>query len=251
MYMKILVLGECCEDIFIYGESKRLSPEAPVPVFVPHRTTTNDGMAGNVIRNLKALSDNIWLNLICQSKKIKKSRLVDEKSNHMFIRIDEGEDDLEPIELDESKIQQIQESTIVIVSDYNKGFMSDNILSKIGKLSNLSILDSKKNLNEDIISEYTFVKLNEHEYLNNKNLVDSNPEKFIITLGMRGCQYNGKLYPSPSPRQTMDVSGAGDTFTASFILKYHQTKDVDKSILFANEMASIVVSKRGVSIPNL
>jgi len=47
----------------------------------------------------------------------------------------------------------------------------------------------------------------------------------------------------------MDVSGAGDTFTASFILKYHQTKNIGKSIIFANLMSSIVVSKRGVTTP--
>jgi sugar/nucleoside kinase (ribokinase family) len=47
----------------------------------------------------------------------------------------------------------------------------------------------------------------------------------------------------------MDVSGAGDTFTASFISKYFQTKDIKESIQFANQMASIVVSKRGVKTP--
>jgi ribokinase len=59
----------------------------------------------------------------------------------------------------------------------------------------------------------------------------------------------GKKYPSPSPIQTMDVSGAGDTFTASFIIKYCETKNVDESLIFANKMASIVVTKRGVATP--
>lgn len=247
--MKILVLGECCDDIFIYGESKRLSPEAPVPVFVPHLTTTNDGMAGNVVRNLKSLSDDVSLNLICQSEKIKKTRIIDEKSNHMFIRIDEGEEHIETINLDDNKIQNLKESDIVIVSDYNKGFLDEKSLIEIGKNAKLSILDSKKSLSVDIINSFTFIKVNEHEYNNNKFLVKCSPYKFIITLGMNGCMYNGKTYPSPYPKQTMDVSGAGDTFTASFILKYHQTRDIEKSIIFANEMASIVVSHRGVSTP--
>lgn len=249
--MKILVLGECCDDIFIYGESNRLSPEAPVPVFVPNRTTTNDGMAGNVVRNLKSLSENIWLNLICQSEKIKKTRIIDEKSNHMFIRIDEGEENIKTINLDNTKIHNIKESDIVIVSDYNKGFLDEKSLIEIGKNSKLSILDSKKSLTEEIINSFTFIKLNEYEYNNNEFLVNCNPNKFVVTLGMKGCMYNGKVYPSNSPKQTMDVSGAGDTFTASFILKYYQTNDIEKSIKFANEMASIVVSKRGVSTPEL
>lgn len=249
--MTILVLGECCEDIFIYGESKRLSPEAPVPVFIPHTTVNNKGMAGNVIRNLISLSGDFNTNLICQSKKIKKTRLIDEKSNHMFIRIDEGEENIDSLILDDEKINLINESDVVIVSDYNKGFIDIETLSNIGLNSKLSILDSKKSLSEEVVNSFTFIKVNEHEYLNNKKLVDSNPSKFIITLGMNGCQYNGKKYPSPSPKQTMDVSGAGDTFTASFILKYYQTNDIERSIKFANEMASIVVSKRGVSTPEL
>lgn len=249
--MKILVFGEYCEDVFIYGESKRLSPEAPVPVFIPHRTTTNPGMSGNVVRNIKSLSDDLWYNLFCQSEKIKKTRIVDEKSNHMFIRIDEGEEHISPINLDDDKIDNIMESDIIIVSDYNKGFLDEKSLIEIGRNSKLSILDSKKNLTEDIINSFTFIKVNEHEYNNNRYLVESNPKKFIVTLGMNGCSYDGKIYKSPSPKQTMDVSGAGDTFTASFILKYYQTKNIEESIQFANEMASIVVSKRGVSTPEL
>ena len=69
------------------------------------------------------------------------------------------------------------------------------------------------------------------------------------TLGMKGAKHNDVIYPSPSPKQTMDVSGAGDTFTASFILKYKETNNISESIVFANLMASIVVSKRGVTTP--
>ena len=68
-------------------------------------------------------------------------------------------------------------------------------------------------------------------------------------MGVRGCQYNGVVYPPSSPQVTMDVSGAGDTFTSSFIVKYYETKDIKQSIEFANEMSSIVVSKRGVKTP--
>jgi bifunctional ADP-heptose synthase (sugar kinase/adenylyltransferase) len=33
--MKILVIGDSCEDIFRYGKVNRLAPEAPVPVINP------------------------------------------------------------------------------------------------------------------------------------------------------------------------------------------------------------------------
>ena len=73
--------------------------------------------------------------------------------------------------------------------------------------------------------------------------------KILVTLGSRGAKYINKIFPSPDPKETIDVSGAGDTFTAAFTVKYLETRDVDTSITFANKMCSIVVSKRGVSTP--
>jgi hypothetical protein len=87
----------------------------------------------------------------------------------------------------------------------------------IGKVSKLSILDSKKKLTREIIDSFTFVKLNEKEAENNKDLKEC--KNIIVTLGSRGASYDGNLYASPAPKETTDVSGAGDTFTAAFILK--------------------------------
>ena len=53
--MKILVIGDSCTDVFIYGDIIRLAPEAPVPVFNPRRSVKNDGMAKNVSNNVEAL----------------------------------------------------------------------------------------------------------------------------------------------------------------------------------------------------
>ena len=50
--VKILVIGESCRDVFIYGECNRLCPEAPVPVFNPVKSVDNGGMARNVYRNV-------------------------------------------------------------------------------------------------------------------------------------------------------------------------------------------------------
>ena len=35
----ILIIGESCEDIYVYGEVNRISPEAPVPVSEDEDTT--------------------------------------------------------------------------------------------------------------------------------------------------------------------------------------------------------------------
>jgi bifunctional ADP-heptose synthase (sugar kinase/adenylyltransferase) len=244
--MTITVIGEYCTDTFIYCETNRLSPEAPVPVVNPIETMSNPGMAGNVVQNVKSLSPTARIIEIHQSTKINKTRYVDHKSNHMFIRVDEN-DKSDQFYRNISLSNAIQNSDIVIVSDYNKGFLSIQDLLDIGNLSKLSILDSKKKLTEEIISSYTFVKMNESEYKNNTHL--HNKSNIIVTLGSKGCMFNDKIYESPSPKETIDVSGAGDTFTSAFIIKYYETKNINESLIFANQMASIVVSKRGVSTP--
>ena len=247
--MIVTVIGELCNDIFIYGDAKRLSPEAPVPVLTHTHVETNLGMAGNVKQNLLSLDSQIRIVLFHQKTEIKKTRFVDDKSNHMFLRVDEGEDNIDTFDLNISKTNAIKNSDIVIVSDYNKGFLNEETLIEIGKNSKLSIIDTKKKLTKEIIDAFSFVKLNEHEYKTNESISNEYKDKFIITLGMKGAKHNDIEYPSPSPKQTMDVSGAGDTFTASFILKYKETNNISESIIFANLMASIVVSKRGVTTP--
>ena len=40
--------------------------------------------------------------------------------------------------------------------------------------------------------------------------MDEYPEKFIVTLGSKGAMYLGKIFSSPKPQETIDVSGAGE-----------------------------------------
>jgi bifunctional ADP-heptose synthase (sugar kinase/adenylyltransferase) len=247
--MVITVIGELCRDVFKYGNVTRLCPEAPVPVLTDVYKELNWGMAGNVQENLLAHNPELNINLIHQKNLIKKTRYIDDKTNHMFLRVDEGENDIDLLVLTPEKIEDITKSDLVIVSDYNKGFLTEEVLIQIGKLSKLSIIDTKKTISKDLIDSFTFIKLNEHEYQRNKHISDKNKDKFIITLGMNGAKHNDIIFSSPSPKQTIDVSGAGDTFTAFFSLKYFETKNITESITFANQMASIVVSKRGVATP--
>jgi bifunctional ADP-heptose synthase (sugar kinase/adenylyltransferase) len=247
--MQITIIGELCHDVFIYGDVKRLCPEAPVPVLTDIITESNLGMAGNVRENLRVHNPSLKISLIHQTNSITKTRYIDHKTNHMFLRVDEGEDNIDSLVLTPEKIEDISESDLVIVSDYNKGFLSEDTLIQIGKLSKLSIIDTKKIITENLIKSFTFIKLNELEYQRNKNISDKNKDKVIITLGMNGAKHDDIVFLSPSPKQTIDVSGAGDTFTAFFSLKYYETKNISESIKFANQMASIVVSKRGVATP--
>ena len=246
MAVKVLVIGEICVDQFVYCEAKRLSPEAPVPVLNPVKTVKNQGMAGNTLANVKALAPDYYTMSLGQNEPITKTRYVEEKSNHMFLRLDEGETTITPFKWTMDIDVLIGQSDIVIVSDYNKGFLSDGDLKEIARKSKLSILDSKRQLTNDIIEGFTFVKLNESERLNNPQLTTDN---IITTLGKKGAEYKNILFESPNPQDTIDVSGAGDTFTAAFIVKYHQLKDERAAIKFANRKAAEVVAKRGVVTP--
>lgn len=248
---KILVIGELCIDRFVYGDVKRLSPEAPVPVFNEIEIIENKGMSGNVLENIKVLYDDCEIVHWHQKENITKTRYVDLKSNHMFIRIDDEKIPCDGITyLSPEHRKTITESDVVIISDYNKGYLNNDIIKSISEISKLTILDSKKVLDYSTIINIDFIKLNYNEYLNNRHLCENFTEKFIITKGKEGAVYKGILYESKNPQQTIDVSGAGDTFMASFIVKYLQNGSIEESIEYANLVCSDVVNKKGVSTPN-
>ena len=133
---KITVIGESCLDEFVYCNTNRLSP-----VLVPQHTVQTSGMAGNVKRNLEVLTRANNIKLITQFETITKTRYIDEKSNHMFLRVDNKVELSPSIVCDKFLAEHLQNQDIVIVSDYNKGFLSDRDLEFIGTHSNISILD--------------------------------------------------------------------------------------------------------------
>jgi bifunctional ADP-heptose synthase (sugar kinase/adenylyltransferase) len=249
---RILVIGELCIDKYVYGEVNRLSPEAPIPVINPLYSVMSDGMAGNVVNNVRFLSPNDKVTHWYQDTQIVKTRYVHKKSNQMLLRVDEGEmSKINEIgELTEDMVNEILDSDLVLISDYNKGFLSEEDINKISSLARLCILDTKKKINQISLENITFIKLNEVEYKNNQELVDNHREKFVITMGEEGAMYMDHLYPSLHPQETIDVSGAGDTFISAFGLMFLKTNNIHISIDFANEVCADVVNKKGVSLPN-
>lgn len=244
--LKVVVIGETCVDRFIYCKIDRLSPEAPVPVLIPMFTETNQGMSGNTCANIKAMSPDTQTIHFSNLKQITKTRYVEKKTNHMFLRVDEGDKNIESFKWKDDYKQFLEEADVVIISDYDKGYLSDNDLVKIAYHSRISILDSKRKLTNNITKHFTFVKLNEGEWMNNTEL---NHDNIIVTLGSKGSMYLGEIFPSENPQETIDVSGAGDTFTAAFALSYATAPIPANAIKYANKVASRVVSKRGVQTP--
>jgi D-beta-D-heptose 7-phosphate kinase/D-beta-D-heptose 1-phosphate adenosyltransferase len=244
--MKILVVGDSCVDVFIYGEVNRLAPEAPVPVIIPHHENKNPGMAANVANNLKVLG--VEVDLITNKSLITKTRYVCSKYNHLLLRVDQN-DRCENFGL-ENNCENIiwSDYDAVIVSDYAKGFLTESDILEISEKHPLTFLDTKKILG-DWANRITFIKINNEEWLRNKTFLSKNEEIFsktLITKGKHGCEYRGRIYPTQEV-SVKDVSGAGDTFLSSLVFKYVQTKDLEESIKFAQEMTTIVVQKSGVS----
>ena len=246
----ILVIGESCEDVYIYTKSDRLSPEAPVPVLKVIKEVKTGGMALNVRNNLESINRDAFVVVMTNDKKITKTRYVDYKSNHTFIRIDDGEEFIDKFDISNIISDIINNTDLIIISDYNKGFLSYGDIVDICKLNKPTILDTKRKLTKEILDVVSYVKLNESEYNNNKDIIgDEYLGKIIITMGGDGVLYHNRKYQQKENIKTIDVSGAGDTFTAAFGLKILETKDIEESIFFANEMSSLVVKKRGTSVP--
>lgn len=242
--MKVLVLGESCVDVFIYGKAERLAPEAPAPVFVPTRSTDNPGMAANVVENLKALGAEV--EFITNTNKITKTRYVDDKTNHLLLRVDIGDDKVEPFNV-VSQNFSLDKYDAVVISDYCKGFIDEYTISAICNIYPNVFIDTKKPIGR-YLSMCKYLKINEKEYRDSKKFFDDNQDildKTIVTLGKEGCKLSNTIYPVEEVA-VKDQSGAGDTFIAGLVWKYINTHDIAKSITFANECATKVVSKRGV-----
>lgn len=246
--MKFLVIGDSCLDIYVYCTSDRFCPDAPVPVLNPIKTISSLGMAGNVVDNLKGLEAEV--DFITNKESIKKIRYVHDRTNHMFIRVDEGESNIERIS--KSTLENIKwnEYEAVIVSDYCKGFLLEEDIKFISQKHPLTFLDTKKQLN-GFADDFTFIKINDVEYSKTKSTILPHlEEKLIVTLGSKGAKFQNKKYPVKRV-DVRDTSGAGDTFIAGLTFSFALNLDIDKAIEFANKCSSQVVQKKGTAKVNI
>jgi D-beta-D-heptose 7-phosphate kinase/D-beta-D-heptose 1-phosphate adenosyltransferase len=241
--MKILVIGESCRDVFIYGECNRLCPEAPVPVFNPTGLIENGGMARNVYKNILSLNQEANLFTNESWKGITKTRYIDYNMNHMFMRVDEGDKEYGRANLKKLRYKNYD---AIIISDYNKGFLSERDIEHISNKHDCVFLDTKKILGS-WCRNIKYIKINNSEYKRTKHTISEDIiDKLIITMSREGCSHQNIIYPVPEV-EIKDSSGAGDTFISALVVKYVETQNIEKSIKFANECATTVVQKRGVS----
>jgi len=292
---KILVIGDLMIDHYLWGSCERISPEAPVQIVDIAKETTVLGGGGNVINNLKALGANVSVSgvvgsdengvelinllknigvdvggIIVQNgrKTSKKSRVI--AASQQILRYDkESKEEIEKSSVD--KILNSLKSTVadydaVILSDYGKGVLTDELCQGVIKLCNKNgikvLVDPKGNDYGKYSGAYLLTPNKKEAMLATKIEIkdktslkeallkmkkDADLTISLITLSEDGIAvYDNdmKIFPTVA-KEVFDVTGAGDTVIASIAFALSAKKSIEDSAKFANLAAGVVVGKIG------
>lgn len=156
----VLVIGDIMLDRYVYGDVRRISPEAPIPVLRATRRRTVLGGAGNVAKNIAALGARAVLvgvvgadqaaadllaavgpeadgiTMLTATDPLRpttiKTRFM--SGAHQLLRLDE--EAVEPVQgaLAEALLAEFAKglllADVVVLSDYAKGVLSDAVLPR-------------------------------------------------------------------------------------------------------------------------
>lgn len=241
---KVLLIGDSCFDRYVIGEVERLSPEAPVPIIKIINEYTLPGMSLNVKLNLEKLG--LDVDLITSTTEIVKIRYIDNRSKQHLLRVDN-----EPKIAQWDKNQSIDFKCYdaIVVSDYDKGFLSYECVEYIIKSTTKPIfIDTKKPDLNRFSAKHSYVKINDYEFKQRFSI----PENLIVTQGQNGAMLKNfeeeQIFPTKKV-EVADVCGAGDTFLAALTCKFLETKSIEQAITFANKASCISVQHRGNYAP--
>ena len=306
---KVLCVGDLILDHYVHGNIDRISPEAPIPVLKADDRNYNIlGGCGNVARNICSANSkchlisivgndndglkireiikeikNLTFNLIIDKNRCttKKTRYVCE--NQQILRVD-NEIESPISEVLETKIikllkNKINDYDVIVLSDYNKGVLTDTLIKKIIKIAQhfkkILIVDPKKK-DFSVYAGATFITPNFKELkssvntfnINSKNNDDNlviklskqiiNKFKFkaVITTrssdGISVVTDVGSFFHLPSEaKEVFDVSGAGDTVLAYLSTSISKGKSLESSVKISNIAAGLAVGKFGTSVVSI
>lgn len=291
--VNVLVAGDLMLDRYWNGSTQRISPEAPVPIVLVDGFEERPGGAGNVARSITALGANCSLaallgddeaaeeleDLLAQAnvsmlcvkdplaKTVAKLRVL--SRNQQLIRLDfEGAFSEQKINELTTKISgEIELHDVLILSDYNKGALT-NISQIIGKANSANVKtfvdpkgnDFSKYKNVTAITpnqaEFSAVvgEVNSEEQLIEKGLrllAELNLTALVITRSEKGVsliESSGDAVNIPArAKEVFDVTGAGDTFISVLAASYAAGSVFEEAVKIANAAASVVVGKLGAS----
>jgi len=300
---KIFCLGDIMLDNYIIGNTNRISPEGPIPVLDIVKEVKMLGGVGNVVRNLSTLATethlvsllgndlmsnevekklniiNVNKDLVRDSNRptITKSRYI--SNNQQILRVDKEKTDFIDKKI-ENKIfnyskKRILKTDVVIISDYNKGLITKNLLKRIVSFANKNkkpiIIDPKSTdfykykgatIVTPNIKELELVvkkKLNSDKEIINiskKLIFKFNFKHLLITMGKSGMMLISKnnknvIKFDAEAKEVFDVSGAGDTVASFIAAGIGSSLKIEEVIKIANIAAGVVVGKTGTSVAHL
>lgn len=306
---KILVVGDLALDEMVYGDTERISREAPVLILQHTHTKFILGGASNAAHNVSEINGGkvsvvgiigedyqaedlkrafCDANIDCSSliadktrKTITKTRISGSCSHSItqqIVRIDrqtnapiskETEDRL----VDEIK-RIIPEYDAVILSDYHIGTLTDRVISTVvdtaKKFNKKVIVDAQKDLNRyvgitsmtpnlpDTQKHVGLYLRNKEDFLKagNQLLDETNAEAVLITCGADGMvvvEKDNKYVHIPvfNKSEVFDVTGAGDTVTATYTLALAVGAEPVYAAVIGNIAAGIVVKQFGCATTSI
>ncbi len=306
---KILCIGDLILDHYVHGDIDRISPEAPIPILKANDRNYNIlGGCGNVARNICSANNkchlisivgkdddglrlkeiikrtkNLTSNLIVDPVRCttKKTRYVCE--NQQILRVDkEMENPISSaIELKIIKLlkKKINDCNVIVLSDYNKGVLTYNLIKKIIKIAKdykkILIVDPKKK-DFSVYAGATFITPNLKELKGATNTLGistkSNEDSLVLKLsktiinkfdfkavittrssnGISVVTDVGSFFHLPSEaKEVFDVSGAGDTVLAYLSSSISKGESLESSIKISNVAAGLAVAKFGTSVVSI
>jgi len=285
-------------DRYISGFVNRISPEAPVPIVRVQREWSALGGAANVAANVAALGASATLiGLVgedknaqqiaadCKNRNIQTELIAGKQPTITKTRIIAGQqivrvDREEPLLWEKEQLEQlltalnksVADCDLILLSDYAKGTLSQNVLQQIFQLAanhNKRVLVDPKRADWSAYSGAYLVSPNLKELAlatgfddleNDDNRVvetgrkllrKSDVENILCTrssYGMTLLSKNKLLNIPTNAQEVYDVSGAGDTVLATLGVMLAEKKSISESAFAANAAAGIVVGKRGTAV---
>jgi D-beta-D-heptose 7-phosphate kinase/D-beta-D-heptose 1-phosphate adenosyltransferase len=187
----VLVFGDLMLDQYFFGETGRISPEAPVPIVNIQRVDSRPGGAANVALNLGVLGVKVILLGItgndaaantlrnkllaagvhcdfysCNKQStITKQRIISHQQQLMRLDIEKSWQDIVYKDLLAAFIKYLPVVDLVIISDYGKGTVYDpQSFIKLARTNNLPILIDPKGNDFSIYANATLITPNISEF---------------------------------------------------------------------------------------
>ena len=237
---RILVAGDPGYDVYHFGHVDRVSPEAPVPVFVEDAIEDRPGLAYNVCQNLAALG---CIPVQCfppEPWTVKRRFMV---GTHQLLRVDYDKKHY-PGPFDAAVLSNID---AVVLSDYDKGWLQpwfvEALIHQARSDAIPVIVDPKHEFSKFI--GCTLICPNQKEA---ENLLDWGHGPVLEKRGAQGLRLHGangyEDFPATA-QHVFDVTGAGDTVVATLAAALAAGASLPEAAKLANLAAGHVVGEVG------